>query len=291
MIRLASLLVVTGLLAGAAPGMVPDGTKPAAETQQATAAGAARLAVLPEAGCGILTRHVFVVAPGDTLVYYRGYRNADTTGLCGYVVSARGRGYMGAVETTAGVDLSGRITGLKITAHKETPGLGDKIAEVKPAKTVSERLKQLPDAAAARPAALMVEQASGSRCVVAGVRDVAVFASLEKALLAGDAAGVAGLAPRAIDAGADSALLLDPALALAISQKLVQKLGEDPAAWWPAQFVGRSRANLVLSKAKSDSTIQGITGATISSSAVTEPVKNAIVKLEKAVGGFKEMGK
>ncbi len=37
-------------------------------------------------------------------------------------------GYSGAIKMLIGIDTSGRITGLRVTDHKETPGLGDKVS-------------------------------------------------------------------------------------------------------------------------------------------------------------------
>jgi electron transport complex protein RnfG len=42
-----------------------------------------------------------------------------------------GNGYAGAVECIMGVDRTGRITGVRVIKHRETPGLGDKIEAVK----------------------------------------------------------------------------------------------------------------------------------------------------------------
>lgn len=47
--------------------------------------------------------------------------------MLGVVVSLASKGYAGPVGFTVGVDLSGRVTGIKPGAHKETPGLGDKV--------------------------------------------------------------------------------------------------------------------------------------------------------------------
>lgn len=45
----------------------------------------------------------------------------------GLVVSAASKGYGGPVGFTVGVDQTGKVVGVKAGAHKETPGLGDKI--------------------------------------------------------------------------------------------------------------------------------------------------------------------
>lgn len=45
----------------------------------------------------------------------------------GYVVSASENGYAGAIEFVLGISKDGKITGLDIVGHQETPGLGSKI--------------------------------------------------------------------------------------------------------------------------------------------------------------------
>jgi Na+-translocating ferredoxin:NAD+ oxidoreductase subunit G len=62
----------------------------------------------------------------------------------------------------------------------------------------------------------------------------------------------------------------------------------EPDPWWPAQFAGKSRGELVVTKERGDRGIQAITGATISSRAVTEAVKGALAELERAICGFEE---
>jgi electron transport complex protein RnfG len=46
----------------------------------------------------------------------------------GSVIKVAPRGYAGPIETLAGVDLDGRVTGIFITSLNETPGLGLKAA-------------------------------------------------------------------------------------------------------------------------------------------------------------------
>ena len=43
-----------------------------------------------------------------------------------FVVSARD-GYAGAIKMLVGVDIGGQVTGVHVLAHRETPGLGDRI--------------------------------------------------------------------------------------------------------------------------------------------------------------------
>lgn len=279
---LAALVAAVCLVAGPVPAVAPESEKPAPQGQTLAGESAAMRSVLPEAGCGVYVRYRHVPASGDTLTYYKGYRNADTTGLAGYVVKVRGRGYSGQVETVAGVDVYGRIVGVKVISHRETPGLGDKIAQVKSVKTGNP--------GPARIAITFDQPAGASRCLVVEIKDAAALALLEKAAASGDTALVAQLAPQALTVS-DTSGLSDHRTVLALTTKLTEALRSEAVPWWQAQFVGKSAAQLVLSRQKDDVSIQGISGATISSRAVVEPLRVAVTKLEQAVGGFKEIPK
>lgn len=58
-------------------------------------------------------------------VVYRVY-SGETPVAALFVVSARD-GYAGAIRLLVGVDISGVITGVHVLAHRETPGLGDRV--------------------------------------------------------------------------------------------------------------------------------------------------------------------
>jgi electron transport complex protein RnfG len=47
------------------------------------------------------------------------------------VFKVSGNGYAGAIDCMMGVDRDGKITGVRVIKHKETPGLGDKIEPAK----------------------------------------------------------------------------------------------------------------------------------------------------------------
>lgn len=66
-------------------------------------------------------------AEGRAVTVYRGTRGGAVTGVA---YEIRGTGYAGEIRLMMGVDAEGRILGVRVLAHKETPGLGDKI-EVK----------------------------------------------------------------------------------------------------------------------------------------------------------------
>jgi len=244
--------------------------------------------VLPEAGCGVFVRHVFVSGPADTFVYCAGYRNADTTALVGYTVTARRRGYSSSIVTMAGVGLDGKIVGIKILAQKETPKSGAKIAEVSPNASAADLA--IGRAGPGGTAAVAIELDAGSkaaRCVVVEIKDTLALSEIEKALAKSDTAAIAALAPKAFRIASKDTLLLCGPAALETSRRVVERLREDAVPRWQQQFLGKSAGDLVLTKEKSAKSIQAVTGATLSSGAVTESVKAAIVALGEAVGGFK----
>lgn len=91
-------------------------------------------------------------------------------GADGYVVSVSPRGYAGEIKILAGVDLDGRIKGVKILDHRETAGLGANV--VSPAflkqfleKTVKDPLEPKKDIDAVTGATI------SSRAVCKGVKE------------------------------------------------------------------------------------------------------------------------
>ncbi len=64
---------------------------------------------------------------GNEVVAYVATKEGKVTGVAFETSSP---GYSGAIKVMLGVDPEGRILGARVLAHKETPGLGDKI-EVK----------------------------------------------------------------------------------------------------------------------------------------------------------------
>ncbi len=84
-------------------------------------------AVLPE----------FDNSPGADLVvlpdgegsidYYRGYEGEVLSGVA--VKALSDKGYSGEIELMLGVDSEGRVSGVRIVRHAETPGLGAKYAD------------------------------------------------------------------------------------------------------------------------------------------------------------------
>jgi len=68
--------------------------------------------------------------PGsEDAIIYRVY-SGETPVAALFVVSARD-GYAGAIRLLVGVDIDGSVTGVHVLAHRETPGLGDRIESEK----------------------------------------------------------------------------------------------------------------------------------------------------------------
>jgi electron transport complex protein RnfG len=62
----------------------------------------------------------------DTVTVYLGTREGQISGVA---FQTFGGGYGGFIDIMVGIDLDGRISGVKILEHEETPGLGAKIEE------------------------------------------------------------------------------------------------------------------------------------------------------------------
>lgn len=58
-------------------------------------------------------------------LFYRGRTGAELSGIAFTVRSPEG--YSGNIDIMVGIDAAGKVTGLEILTHAETPGLGDKI--------------------------------------------------------------------------------------------------------------------------------------------------------------------
>jgi Na+-translocating ferredoxin:NAD+ oxidoreductase subunit G len=111
-------LLITCLLAGFALSEVYAVTKPKVEQQKIDATNSALAQVLA-------TAQTFKEVEKDSLWY-----GLDQSGTkTGIVVRSGRRGYGGPVPVLIGLDLTGRIIGVKVEDLKETPGLGLKARE------------------------------------------------------------------------------------------------------------------------------------------------------------------
>lgn len=106
-------LVITGALA-----VTYQITKPVIEEINIKNANIARGEVLPEGG-GAFTK-LDVPLPEKVIDAYEADNGAGMT------FTVLDKGYGGKLTAMIGVDVDGKITGIKITKHAETPGLGTK---------------------------------------------------------------------------------------------------------------------------------------------------------------------
>ncbi len=66
-------------------------------------------------------------AEGKPVTVYQAKLNGQVSGVAYEIL---GSGYAGEIRLMMGIDAKGKVLGIRVLAHKETPGLGDKI-EVK----------------------------------------------------------------------------------------------------------------------------------------------------------------
>jgi electron transport complex protein RnfG len=286
MIRLTAVLAVITCCAALALGFVYRGTKPMIDEQARLAEEEARRVALPQAVCGVMVHR-----ENKGVDYYEGYRFPDTTGLVGYTVKASAKGYSSTIEAIVGISPDGRITGMKIISQQETPGLGTKIEEVKSFKSVADAFKEMTGTAELHTVSATFTPEGGEEvCLDVGIKDPPRCSELEKVVASGDTAGIVTVAPKVFKLEpADSADVFgDPGAATALSAAVLEELRRETIPWFQFQFIGKEYDDIVLVRGQTDENIQGITGATISSKAVVEAVKNAIEDLDKAVGGLGE---
>ncbi len=122
----------------------------------------------------------FEAGKGETLTVYRAVRNESVTAVA-YQVT--GNGYAGDIDILMGVDAKGALLGVRVVAHAETPGLGDKIEPEKDDWVFDFNGKSLGDPTedqwAVKKDGGIFDQFSGAtitpRAVVSAVRDGLMF--------------------------------------------------------------------------------------------------------------------
>jgi electron transport complex protein RnfG len=97
-------------------------TKPKIAAQLAEEEKEGLECILPEADN-------FIEKKIDGIEYFEAMKG---DGLVGYCVRVTGNGYGGFIRMIVGIDQNGKIEGISILEHQETPGLGAKINEIKP---------------------------------------------------------------------------------------------------------------------------------------------------------------
>ncbi|MFC1573692.1 FMN-binding protein [Candidatus Latescibacterota bacterium] len=125
-VKLGTILMLYCLAAAASLSYVYIKTAPVIEANKEAMSGeSVRLEVLPGIDGGFEKQ-----GEGTEFEYWTGFTGpGNTTG--GYVFITYGEGYSSTIETMVGVDATGIITGIKILFQQETPGLGDKVIQIK----------------------------------------------------------------------------------------------------------------------------------------------------------------
>jgi electron transport complex protein RnfG len=77
----------------------------------------------------------------NEIQFYKVLNSSET--IISYICEFSADGFGGKIKLLLGVELSGKITGLKVLEQKETPGLGAKIEEVEP--TICQKYKNNSD--------------------------------------------------------------------------------------------------------------------------------------------------
>ena len=124
--RLSGILCLVTVVAAATLSGVNSVTKPLIEEQRRLETERALVVALPTADPAAIVPEL----RGENTLYYTGYSEADTMGIVGWAIVARGKGYSSTIETMVGVDTTFTVTGTKILFQQETPGLGTKIMSV-----------------------------------------------------------------------------------------------------------------------------------------------------------------
>ncbi len=122
-------LFVTSLVSATALGFVYEATKePIAKAKQANKISAFKK-VLPEFDNDPLAEQITITtAEGDVILYPASNKGIPVAAA---VETFSKKGFGGNIKLMVGVLPDGRINGIDVLEHKETPGLGDKIDSAK----------------------------------------------------------------------------------------------------------------------------------------------------------------
>ncbi len=117
-IKLSLILALICAVAGAALAATHSVTSPIVEERRGKELVTALGALLPEADA------FEPISPADGPMYYLGTKAGKPVGA---VMLAAGRGYAGLVNLLVAIDMSGVVRAVKVTDHRETAGIGDKV--------------------------------------------------------------------------------------------------------------------------------------------------------------------
>ncbi len=127
-IKTGLILLLISVVAALALGFTNEITKDKIAEQRFAANELAKKSVFP----GAASFADITGADMDTMIekfvpVIEAYAGLDASGATiGYVFKSTPTGFAGPIEVVTGIDLDGQVTGLRIGAQKETPGLGAK---------------------------------------------------------------------------------------------------------------------------------------------------------------------
>ncbi|OGD73906.1 MAG: hypothetical protein A2Y64_07320 [Candidatus Coatesbacteria bacterium RBG_13_66_14] len=130
MLKLGITLFVATAVIAAALGLVYSVTKDTIAAQEQAKVLDAVAGVLPEGAEGDLTEAVNKTENGLEVPDYFVARDASGTVL-GYAIVCYGKGYSSTLEIMAGFTPDGIITGTSVLKQAETPGLGERVNEIR----------------------------------------------------------------------------------------------------------------------------------------------------------------
>lgn len=121
LVMTAKLLVIT-VVAGLVLGVVNAVTKDPIAAQEKAKADAARLSAFPAAAS---FEEMKIEIPEEYAIIQNVYTAKDASGNdIGITAAIKTKGFNANLKLTVGVSADGLITGIVVTSHEETPGLG-----------------------------------------------------------------------------------------------------------------------------------------------------------------------
>ncbi|GAB4273370.1 MAG: RnfABCDGE type electron transport complex subunit G [Candidatus Rifleibacteriota bacterium] len=126
MLKMGLFLFAVAAVAGVLLAITENITAPHIAANKKAKLEQARKEVLPQA-VSFSQNEIKAENQNETITYSAGF---DKDGkIQGAVVNVYPKGYAGPIEMVVGLDLTGKITGVKILSQKETPGLGTKLSD------------------------------------------------------------------------------------------------------------------------------------------------------------------
>lgn len=123
-VRLGLILLTIAAICGLLLGWVSGVTKNPIAIQQKKTLDEANMAILPVAKEFMVREDI--KSEGVVLEVTEG---KDGKEVKGYTIKLSPKGYAGAIDMIVGISTEGKVTGVKILNHSETPGLGAKATD------------------------------------------------------------------------------------------------------------------------------------------------------------------